>query len=387
MFSLSREGTAPGVVDRSALVTDVVRLGTLQRSVSGSGALASESVRVVAATQAGIVEAVFVKPGAIVRDGDAIARLSNPDLDAEVVGASSALEVARAQLATSEQEAKADTLSVRSAYENAQGQAQVDSATIDSTRLLHANGYVADVTYRVAAIKADQSQQQMKIARAQVDVAVSEDYSKIEAARAQVDEAAAVLRAKQAEVEALMVRARSAGVVQTVDIDPGARIEAGVELARVADQRDLKAVLQIPEGEVHDVLPGMVASIDTGNGTVEGRVARIAPAAENGNVAVDVSFDRALPAGSRPDLTVEGKIYLQELRDVLSIARPAGAADDSAATLYRIDARTSLASLVHVTLGRGSADRMQVLSGLSAGDLVIVSDMSAQAGAPTLRIR
>ena len=55
--------------------------------------------------------------------------------------------------------------------------------------------------------------------------------------------------------------------------------------------------------------------------------------------------------------------------------------------LYRVDARTNVARLARVKLGRGSSDRIEVLSGLDAGDTVIVSDTSAYNGAPTLRLR
>jgi HlyD family secretion protein len=387
VVSLARGGSAPATVERSSLVTDMVTRGNLQRSVSASGSFAPENVRVVAAAQPGIVESVFVKPGTVVREGEPIARLSNPDLDADVVGASSALDVARADFRTSVEEAASNSLSIRSTYANARAQSAEDAANIDSVRSLHHDGYVADVTFRVAAIKADESLEQMKVARSQIDVADAEDSAKIEAARAQVDAAAAVLRAKQTEVDALVVRARSAGVVQSVAIDPGARVEAGTELARIADERDLKAVLQVAEGAVHDVEPGMAATIDTGDGTIRGRVARVAPTAQNGSVAVDVSFYAPLPAGARPDLSVQGTIEIEAMRDVLSIARPAGAADDSSVNLYRIDPATSLAHLIRVSLGRGSTDRVVVLAGLSPGDVVIVSDMSAQAGASTLRLR
>jgi len=137
---------------------------------------------------------------------------------------------------------------------------------------------------------------------------------------------------------------------------------------------------------VHAVAIGMPVSVDTGNGTVMGHVARIAPSAQDGSVAVDVAFTTALPGGARPDLNVDGTIDLQTLRNVLSIARPAGAADNSVVSLYRLDPRSNQARLVLVHLGVGSTDRIQILDGISAGDIVIVSDTSAYGGAPLLRL-
>jgi HlyD family secretion protein len=385
-FSLTRTGGGI-TVERSSVVTDTVRRGDLDRSVSASGALAPQEVHVVAAVQAGIVEAVLVKPGANVTIGTPIARLSNPDLDADVINGRSAVDVARADLASAQQQAQASALAQRSAYASARAQSEMDATNVSGEAELHREGYVADQTYRIAQIKAAQSNDQLGVAREQIGVDAAEQGAKIAAAQAQLDQALGQLQAKQAEVEALVVRAHSSGIVESVAIDPGARVDAGTELARVADQRDLKAVLQVPEGQAHAVTIGMPVRVDTGNGTKNGRVARIAPSAQDGSVAVDVSFSGPLPPGARPDLNVDGTIELQTLHDVLSIARPAGAADNSTVNLYRLESGSSEARSVQIRLGIGSTDRIQVLDGISAGDTVIVSDTSAYGAAPSLRLR
>jgi HlyD family secretion protein len=386
VISLTRSGGGIAV-DRSSVVTDTVQLGTLQRSISAAGALAPQEVHIVAAVQPGMVESVYVKPGTSVADGAPIARLSNPDLDADVVTGRSAVDVARADLISAQQQAQAAALAQRSAYTSAQAQAEMDTTNVSGEAELHREGFVADQTYRIAQIKAAQSQSQLGVAHSQIGVDAAEQNAKVAAAQAQLAQAQAQLAAKEAEVDALTVRAHSAGIVQSVAIDPGARVDVGTELARVADQRALKAVLQVPEGQVHSVAIGMPVRIDTGNGVVAGRVARIAPSAQDGSVAVDVTFTEGLPLGARPDLNVDGTIDLQTLRNVLSVARPAGAADDASLDLYTIDPRTSRARLIHVRLGVGSTDRIEVLSGLVAGETVIVSDTSAYGGAPLLRLR
>ena len=385
LFSLTRTGGGV-MVERASVVTDTVRRGELDRSVSASGALAPQEVHIVAAVQPGIVESVFVKPGANVTAGTPIARLSNPDLDADVVSARSAVDVAGANLTSARQQARESALAQQSNVTSAHAQSEMDTTNVSGEAELHREGYIADQTYRIAQIKAAQSRDQLTVAHAQTGVDAADQDAKVAAAQAQLDQARAQLQAKLAEVDALIVRAHSSGIVQSVAIDPGARVDVGTELARVADQRDLKAVLQVPEGQAHAVEIGMAVRIDTGNGIVTGHVARIAPSAQDGSVAVDVTFTGALPSGARPDLNVDGTIDLQTLRNVLSIARPAGAADNSTMSLYRLEAGSPQARLVQVHLGVGSTDRIEVLDGLSAGETVIVSDTSAYGGAPLLRL-
>jgi hypothetical protein len=131
----------------------------------------------------------------------------------------------------------------------------------------------------------------------------------------------------------------------------------------------------------------MPATIDTGNGVLQGRVARIAPAAQEGIVPTDVVFAHALPRGVRPDTNVDGTILVSTIRNTLSIARPAGAADGSTIQLYKIIDGGTRAARVTVRLGEGSSDRVAVASGLALGDVVVVSDMSSYANQPLLRLR
>jgi HlyD family secretion protein len=384
--TLSRLNGGAVPVDRSTVVTGVVVRGTLQRSISAAGTLVPQEVHVVAATQPGVVEDVYVKPGASVARGAAIARTSNPDLDAAVVAASSAVDVARAQLRSARARARAAALTGQSAYATALAQAQVDRTNLSSLQGLNRSGYVATQTYQIATIKATESAAQAKVARVEIGVTESEQAADVAAQRAQLEQAEAQLYAKETEVAALIVRASAAGIVQSVAVDPGTRVDAGAELARVADERHLKAVLQVPEGQVQSIAIGMPVLVDAGASPVTGRISRIAPAAQNGSVAVDVAFAGALFGGARPDLNVDGTIDLETLRNVLSVARPAGVTDGETASLYRLDPGTNLARLVRVRFGRGSNDRIEVLSGLRAGDTIIVSDTSAYNGAPTLRL-
>ena len=70
-----------------------------------------------------------------------------------------------------------------------------------------------------------------------------------------------------------------------------------------------------------------------------------------------------------------------------SIARPAGASDDSTIDLFKAVDGGTRAVRVRVRLGQGSNDRVQVLSGISPGDTVIVSDMSNYQDQTELRLR
>ncbi len=130
----------------------------------------------------------------------------------------------------------------------------------------------------------------------------------------------------------------------------------------------------------------MRVALDTnGSGTLAGHVARVAPVAVNGSVAVDVALDRVRP-GIRSAQNVDGTIELLRLHRALTIARPAGAADGTTIDLFCLAPGGTRALRTRVRLGMGALDRVEVVSGLAAGSTVIVSDTSAFDHAAELRL-
>jgi HlyD family secretion protein len=156
----------------------------------------------------------------------------------------------------------------------------------------------------------------------------------------------------------------------------GQQVGPGTNLARVANPQRLKAQLKIAETQAKDIVIGQVASIDTRNGLIAGRVARIDPAVQNGTVTVDVALEGELPRGARPDLSVDGTIELERLADILFVGRPAYGQEQSVISLFRVDPDGVTCVSTKVTVGRTSVNTIEVTAGLKAGDQVILSDMS-----------
>jgi HlyD family secretion protein len=374
------------VIDRGNVIVDVARRGTLIRAVQAPGQLVPDRVQVVATTAEGIVDDLPIHAGNRVAAGDVVAVLRNPELEAAVVDVRAQLDAANADLRSAREEASAAQLDQEATYRSAQAEATRADEEARSYTKLHAAGLVGDLPFRETIIKADEDRGLEAIAYRKIAVDAAGADAKVAAADARVAQLQAQLQAREADVETLVVRAGSAGIVQSVAVERGQRVAAGTEIARIAEARDLKAVLAVAETDVHGIVPGMPASIDiNGTGTISGHVARIAPAAENGAIAVDVTLDD-VRRGVRPDQSVDGTIELSRVRDALSIARPANAADDTTVMLYRLSRDGTRAVRTAVRLGTGSLDRVGVRSGIAAGDAVIVSDTSAY-DAPQLRLQ
>jgi HlyD family secretion protein len=201
-----------------------------------------------------------------------------------------------------------------------------------------------------------------------------------------VDQRRALARLRRGQLEGLKVRPGLAGVLQQVGVEVGQQVTPGTNLARVAQPERLKAVIRVPETQARDLVPGQPAAIDTRNGIVQGHVARVDPAAQNGTVTVDVALEGPLPRGARPDLTVDGTVDLDRLADVVQVGRPAQGPVEGQSSLFKLEPDGVHASRVPVKLGRASVTLVEVLDGLAPGDQVILSDTSAWEKADRIRI-
>ena len=103
---------------------------------------------------------------------------------------------------------------------------------------------------------------------------------------------------------------------------------------------------------------------------------RIDPSVERGTVTVDVALEAELPPGARPALSIEGRIELERLDDVLYTGRPAVGSSNGLVTLFKLTDGGDSAIRVRVSLGGSSVSEIQILDGLVEGDRVVLSDMS-----------
>ncbi len=375
-FGLTRLRPAAPAVDRATVWSDEVKRGPMLRDVRGLGTLVPEDIRWIPAQTDSRVERWVLRPGATVKPGSVIMELSDPTLQREALDAEFQLKGAEADLANLKVQVDSDLMNqkaieagVRSDYEQAKIQHEVDAKLV-------AEGLAADVTERLSRVKEQQLAIRVQLEGERTKVAVDSAKARLAAQQAKIDEQNALYQLKKSQVDALHVRAGIDGVLQLVPVDVGQHVTPGTNLARVADPKKLKAEIKIAETQAKDVLIGQTASVDTRNGIVTGHVSRVDPSVQNGTVTVDVQFDGLLPDGARPDLSVDGTVELENLKNVLYVGRPVHGASQSTISLFKLTPDGSEAVRTNVKLGRSSVNTVEILDGLQVGDRVILSDMS-----------
>ena len=385
--ALARMEPAAPTVERATVLEDVVKRGSIVRQVRGPGTLVPEDTRWLPATTDGRVERILLRPGAHVEAGSVILELSNPQVEQEAIDARLALQSTLAGLDNLRAQLQSELLNQQAAAAALDSEAQQARLEYDANEALAKQKLVSQLILRQSQLKSDTLQRRVEIEGKRLAAAEAGIEARIRVQQATVDQARAISELRDERLSLLKVRPGFAGVLQQVPVEVGQRVAPGQNLARVADPERLKAELKVPETQAKDVEVGLSAEIDTRFGVVTGTVSRKDPAATNGTVTVDVSLTGALPRGAVPDLSVDGTVQLERLENVLYVGRPSLGQEDSTVGIFRVTSEAGDAARVQVKLGRSSVNSIEVVSGLSEGDRVVLSDMSAWDAYDRVRLR
>ena len=371
-------GSASFIVNKEELVTATVLSGKFKVNVRATGVLKPVDIRWVSSQVSGRVEQTFVKAGAHVSKGQVLMQLSNPELHRELEKARWEFEAKKAENYAAYVALQSQLLDLKNTVVEADYGYQASKLKLDAETQLfeQKNGTVSALDYQSSKLNVKQKKQfwhaqKQKVIKMEVNLNATQTAQNARLGLVENN----YLRVKD-QVISLAVKATTDGVVQQVSLALGEQATVGGSVALIADQRSLYAELQVQEMMVSDISLGQSVMVDTRTSEIVGEVVRIDPAVNAGMVQVDVKLNGQLPNEARPDLTVDGLIEISNIDDALYVKRPVFAPKNSKAGLYRLTEDAEFAQKQLVSLGQSSVNQIQILSGLKAGDEVIISDTS-----------
>jgi len=378
-------------VESATVWRDTVEQGTMVRQVRGPGTLVPEQMRWITAVTAGRIEQILSLPGTEVQAGDLIMRMSNPDVDMQLLQAQQQLSQAEAALAqlrtaleTGELTQRGTVATVRTQYLDAQRVYDTNQRLFDENPDLVARADLERSRETMEELKT-----RLKIEEDRLAVMEGTSQAQIDAQEEQIRRLEELVTFNRDRLGSMQVRVPVAGVLAPLDIplQEGQWVQSGQQLSRVVVPGRLKAEIRIPQTQAQDIVVGQQALIDTRSDTIQGQVVRIDPAVRQGTVTIDVALPAQLPASARPDLSVDGNVIIERLEDVVYVGRPSFGQANQQVSIFKLTPDGSYAERVTVRLGASSVNEIQVMDGLNPGDVVILSDMSQWDGFDRVRLR
>ena len=391
-WGLSRLKPAAPEVELATVWPDTVRRGPMVRDVRGLGTLVVTEFKWLSAQFDGRVVKMNVDNGSVVHKGDVLMVLQNDQMEQDIRDLETQISAAKATYTDLDVKLKTQRLQQQSLTAQAETDYTQAQLTSDRDQQLFDQHLEPELTLLLSKSKASQLKKSWDLSKQQLDIFGESMQAQLAAQDQNVKKLESDLDQKKKDVASMTITTDVDGTVVQVGptgtkLEIGQGVTKGMILAKVSQPNKLKATLKIPETQAKDVAPGQQASVDTRNGIIPGHVTRVEPAAVNGTVDVDVTFDGPLPEGARPDLSVDGTITIEKLADVVYVGRPVIGQAGGKIGLFKIDPDGKGATRVPVTLGRASVNTIEVVDGLNVGDRVILSDMSAWDQHNRIRLR
>ena len=351
-----------------------VQVGKIEESSEFMGTLESRRSVTLQPRIQGQVTKIFVQSGDIVKQGEAIIQVDSREQQALVNSVSAAADAARSQL----ENAQATLTSLEADRLSNIADVRLNEREYQRSTQLEAEGAISRQT---------KDQDANKLANARAQLAAIE--AKIKAQQAAVSQAEKTLRQTQANIQEQKVQlqyykitAPFAGIVGDIPVKEGDFVNTSSQLVSITQNKPLEVKVSIPIEKQKELRKGMpVEILDTG-GRVLARspVFFIAPNVSNNTQSVLI---KALLNNSqsrlRADQLVRGRVIWNQRRGLLvptfAISRIAGETFVYVAqTQVSTQGNTEMiATQKRVKLGSITGNNYQVISGLQAGDKIVVA--------------
>lgn len=364
-------------------IAEVTR-GDFTRDVSSQGVVVAAVSPGVFAPTAGVVT-LKVNAGDKVEQGQVIASVANPALN-------NALKLEQSTLARLESQLGRRRIENNRAALAAQQ--VVDLAKVDLTAAERELRRAKASWDKQVISRQDHEKAIDDVARAEIALGHAERGADLEresldfelnALKLERDRQALVVADTQRQVEELQLRAPVAGVVGNLAVTQKASIASDALIANIVDLSQLEIELSIPSSYSGSISTGSRVNISYSGKQHAGVLKSVSPEIENNQVTARVTFGDSTPGDLRQNQRVSAQIILEERNNVLKVRRGAFV-DSSRGRFVYVVTDDNLAQKRIIESGANSVDSLEVLSGLEAGERVIVSSYEDYADYDSIRL-
>lgn len=357
-------------------ISDVTR-GKFDDYVRLNGQVLPIQVVQISPEEGGIVREKVVEEGARVRKGDVILRLSNSNLDLQILNAEAELAEKQNLLRNTQVAMQQDRLNNHTEQAtldtdcDRKRRAYEQNARLYKERLISKEVYLQSrEDYKLARRKQSLISQRLKQDSLYRHVQMAQMEDNLDNMRKNV----LLVRDRKNKLE---VRSAIDGELGLLDVELGQNIAAGQNIGQINDLSDFKVQAQIDEHYIDRVRPGLSASFSRGGKTYRLRVRKVYPEVRNGTFRTDFVFVGERPAQMRSGQTFYVELALGKSQQATLIPRGTFFQTTGGNWIFVLDKSGRKAYRRNISIARQNPQYYEVTDGLEPGERVITSGYEA----------
>jgi HlyD family secretion protein len=323
--------------------------------------------------ESGRVEQVFVRDGQMVRKGDLMFRLSNPQRNIELLRtqAETAQQVSNlSNLRVAQEAGRTDHQRRLSDLEFALQQAEKQHAR--NVRLA-AKGFISQAALEESDDKYAQQKRALDTERGRFGLEETVRKGALDEMQTAINGLNSGLKLVSETVDALAVRAPIDGMLADFHLQVGQTVQMNEHIGRIDDPKQFKLMADVDEFYLNHIAVGRHGSVRPDDKDYEVAVAAVFPQIKDGRFSVELHFVKDQQPVMSPGQGIDAQLTLGAPAQALLLPNGAFANDTGGAWAFVLGKDSNIAEKRPLKLGRRSSTQIEVLSGLNAGDRVIIS--------------
>lgn len=373
LFRLYQEsGTSKLIIDQERILIDTIETSIFKEYISIFGTVEPLKTVYIDAIERGRVEEVYVEDGTMVEANTPILRLSNLDLQLEVLNQEAQIvdqiNTIRYQGIIREQQ----SLALREQALDVEFRIDLFEKRVKRNSQLIRDSIIAQVDFDEAQDEYEHLLRRRKLLKATIEKDSLSQVIQQDQMETSLDLMRRNLAFAKNSLDNLIIRAPIKGQLSSLDREVGELINQGNRIAQVDVLDDFKILARINEFYISRIYPQQAGTITINNQTYNLSIKKIYPEVQNSTFEVDLVFDGERPRNIRRGQSVTVKLSLSDETKAKLLKKGGFFKDTGGKWVYKIGTDGN-ARKQDIILGRHNPDYYEVQGGLSDGDVVIVS--------------
>ena len=373
MWLIFRDDASTLRVNGDTLTVSEVRAGEFNDYIRISGQVVPMTTIQLSPRESGIVEEIVMEEGSQVKAGDVIVRLSNDNLDLEILNSEANLAEKENNLRNTLIEMEQQKMEVSLQILQLETNVKRKGRELESQKRLFDDGLIGKEEYLRSEedYTLNLKQLEVTIARAHNDSIFREVQVK------QMEESLDNMRQNMQRIrrrkENLNVKAPMDGELGLLEVALGQSIGSGSKIGQINAKESYKIEAQIDEHYIDRVNAGLSATFERQNETYDAVIRKVYPEVRSGKFQADFRFSEEQPANIRTGQTYYLNLQLGQPENAILIPRGTFYQKTGGKWIYVVSPEGGKATKREIRFGRKNPQFYEVLEGLEPGEKVITS--------------
>lgn len=373
-FAFFTDKTSTYRVSKERLVIDEVKFGEFDDYHTITGQVEPIATIYLDAREGGRVEERLIEEGSMVKEGDVILRLSNPDLSMSILNSEAQLaeksNFLRNTMVTMEQE----RLQIKRELLNLEYDITKKKREYERNRVLFEDNLIAEEEYLTSkeTFEFASRSYELYIERQKQDsifrnIQIKQMEDNLDKMRLNLD----LVRRRQ---ENLNIKAPVDGQLGMLEAEIGQSISRGQSIGQINVLTSHRVTALIDEHYIDRVRAGLLGHFDRNGKEYELRVRRVYPQVRDNRFEIDMTFTGEVPENIRTGQTYHIELQLGEAQEAIMIKKGGFFQTTGGQWIYVVDPSGEFALRRDISLGEQNPIYYEVTEGLQPGEKVVVSN-------------